>query len=115
MSYSVMSKEALTDLRNGLWAEYENKKGLGLNFSMARGKPSKDQLDLSMPMLNIIDENTKMVGEDKFDFRNYGVLSGIKEAKNLFAQILEVKPENIVIYGSASLTLMYDTISRAYI
>lgn len=115
MSYNDMSRAELSALHDELMAEYENKKGLGLSFSMARGKPSAEQLELSMPMLNIIDENTKMVGEDKFDFRNYGVLSGIKEAKKLFADILDVKPENIVLYGSASLTLMYDTISRAYI
>lgn len=115
MSYNDMSRAELSALHDELMAEYENKKGLGLSFSMARGKPSAEQLELSMPMLNIIDENTKMVGEDKFDFRNYGVLSGIKEAKKLFADILDVKTENIVLYGSASLTLMYDTISRAYI
>lgn len=114
MLYNAMSKEELLTLREDLQAKYEQKKGLGLNLSMARGKPAKEQLELSMPMMNIINENTSMIGEDGMDFRNYGVLSGIKEAKKLFADLLEVKPENIVIYGSASLTLMYDTISRSY-
>lgn len=115
MLYNAMSKEALLALREDLAANFEQKKGLGLNLSMARGKPAKEQLDLSMPMLTIIDENTPMVGEDGMDFRNYGVLPGIKEARKLFADLLEVQPENIVMYGSASLALMYDTISRAYI
>lgn len=115
MSYMEMTKEELLKLREELLAAYEEKKGLGLDLSMARGKPEKGQLDLSMGMLNIIDENTKFVGEDGMDFRNYGVLSGTKEAKKFFADMLDVKPENIVIYGSASLSLMYDTISRAYI
>ncbi len=110
-----MTKEELQKLREELLNEYEQKKGLGLNLSMARGKPSEEQLNLSMPMLNIIDNNTSMVGEDNMDIRNYGVLSGIKEAKKLFADILEVKPENIVLYGNASLSLMYDTIARAYV
>lgn len=114
MSYNKMTKDELVKLREQLIAEYEETKGLGLDLSMARGKPSKEQLDLSMPMLNIINESTPMVGEDGMDFRNYGILSGIKEAKKLFADLLEVKPENIVIYGSASLMLMYDTISRAF-
>ncbi|MBQ3124749.1 MAG: aminotransferase class I/II-fold pyridoxal phosphate-dependent enzyme [Clostridia bacterium] len=115
MLYNEMTKAELLELRNGLMSLYEEKKGLGLNLSMARGKPSKQQLELSMPMLNVLNDSTAFVGEDKFDVRNYGVLSGIKEAKKFFADILEVKPENIVLYGSASLTLMYDTISRAYI
>ena len=114
MLYNEMTKAELLKLREELMSAYEEKKGLGLNLSMARGKPSKSQIELSMPMLNILDENTNFVGEDKFDVRNYGVLSGIKEAKKFFADILGVKPENIVIYGSASLTLMYDTIARAY-
>ena len=115
MSYNELSREALLKLREELVNEYEQKKSLGLDLSMARGKPSKEQLEISMPMLNIIDEKTPMVGADKFDVRNYGVLSGLKEAKQLFADILSVKPENIVLYGNASLSLMYDTIARAYI
>lgn len=115
MTYSQLSREELLKLREELVTAYEEKKGMGLNLSMARGKPSKEQLELSMPMLKIVDENTKMVGEDKLDFRNYGVLSGIAEAKKFFAEMLDVEPKNIVLYGSASLTLMYDTISRAYI
>lgn len=115
MTYSQLSREELLKLREELMAKYEEKKGLGLDLSMARGKPSKEQLELSMPMLKVIDENTKMVGEDKLDFRNYGILSGIAEAKKFFADMLDVEPKNIVLYGSASLTLMYDTISRAYI
>lgn len=115
MLYNEMTKAELLELRNGLMSLYEEKKGLGLNLSMARGKPSKQQLELSMPMLNVLNNDTDFVGEDKFDVRNYGVLSGIKEAKRFFADILEVRPENIVLYGSASLSIMYDTISRAYI
>lgn len=115
MLYKDMTKAELLKLREELTAAYEEKKGLGLNLSMARGKPSKEQLELSMPMLDVIDENTQFVGEDKFDVRNYGVLSGIKEAKQFFANILDVKPENIIVCGSASLSVMYDIIARAYI
>ena len=93
MLYNEMTKAELLKLREELMSAYEEKKGLGLNLSMARGKPSKSQIELSMPMLNILDENTNFVGEDKFDVRNYGVLSGIKEAKKFFADILEVVGE----------------------
>ena len=115
MLYKEMTKAELLELRAELMSAYEEKKGLGLNLSMARGKPSKEQLELSMPMLDVLNNNTNFVGEDKLDVRNYGVLPGIKEARRFFADILDVKPENVVLYGSASLTLMYDTISRAYV
>lgn len=115
MLYKEMAKAELLALRTELMSAYEEKKGLGLNLSMARGKPSKEQLELSMPMLDVLNNNTNFVGEDKLDVRNYGVLPGIKEARRFFADILDVKPENVVLYGSASLTLMYDTISRAYV
>ena len=54
MSYKEMTKEELLKLREELLNEYEQKKGLGLNLSMARGKPSEEQLNLSMPMLLIV-------------------------------------------------------------
>ncbi len=114
MLYNEMTKAELLKLREELMSAYEEKKGLGLNLSMARGKPSKEQLELSMPMLDVLNKDTNFVGEDKMDVRNYGILPGIKEARKFFADMLEVKPENVVLYGSASLTLMYDTISRAY-
>ena len=114
MLYSEMTKAELLKLREELMSSYEEKKGLGLNLSMARGKPSKEQLELSMPMLDVLNKDTNFVGEDKMDVRNYGILPGIKEARKFFADILDVKPENVVLYGSASLNLMYDTISRAY-
>ena len=115
MSYKEMTREELLKLREELAAQYENKKGMGLSLNMARGKPETSQLDLSIPMLDEVDENTAFVGEDGMDVRNYGVLSGIREAKQFFADMLDVKEENIVIYGTASLTLMFDTIARAYI
>lgn len=115
MTYSQLSREELLRLREELMVAYEEKKGLGLDLSMARGKPSKEQLELSMPMLKVIDENTKMVGEDKMDVRNYGILPGIAEARKFFADMLDVDTKNVILYGNASLTLMYDTISRAYI
>ena len=114
MSYFNMEKSELIKLREELMTEYENKKSLGLNLSMARGKPSEEQLNLSNGMLSVVNENTEMIGEDGFDIRNYGVLPGIKEARKFFADLLSVKPSNVVLYGNASLTLMYDTISRAY-
>ena len=99
MSYNEMTTEELKQLREKLLAAYEEKKGLGLNLSMARGKPAKEQLDLSMPMLSIVNENTPMVGEDGMDFRNYGILSGIKEAKKLVDAHADTKLFVVGEYG----------------
>ena len=45
--------------------------------------------------------------------RKYGVLDGIKEAKQLLADMMEVPKDNIVIFGNSSLNIMYDTIARS--
>ena len=97
MLYNEMTKAELLNLREELMSIYEEKKGLGLSLNMSRGKPSEEQLELSMPMLDVINKDTQFIGEDKFDVRNYGVLPGIMEARRFFADILEVKAENIVL------------------
>lgn len=88
-------------------------KGLHLNLNMSRGKPCKEQLDLSMPMMNVLNSGADMKCEDGIDCRNYGVLGGIPECKRLLAEIIEVPDSNIIIYGNSSLNIMYDCISRS--
>ena len=80
---------------------------------MSRGKPAANQLDMTMDYLDVVNSQSAMKAEDGMDVRNYGGLDGIPEAKKLIADILEVKPENVIVCGNASLTIMYDTVSRA--
>ena len=80
---------------------------------MSRGKPSIDQLDLSMGMLDVLTSDMDLTCEDGTDCRNYGVLDGISEAKELLADMMEVAPDHIIIYGNSSLNVMYDTVSRS--
>lgn len=80
---------------------------------MARGKPGKAQLDMVSDMLSILTDPKDCVS-DGTDARNYGELSGLSAAKRLFADILGCKPEECFIGGNASLTLMYDTVSKGY-
>ena len=80
---------------------------------MSRGKPSVDQLDLSMGMMDVLSSDDDLTCEDGTDCRNYGVLTGIDEAKELLADMMEVNPSTIIIYGNSSLNVMYDTVSRA--
>ena len=92
---------------------YEDLKAQGLKLNMARGKPGKAQLDLVSDILTILADPADCVS-DGIDVRNYGELSGIPAAKALFADILGCKPEEVFVGGNSSLTLMYDTISKAY-
>lgn len=112
--YTDLSKEELQGVYNTLEKEYEDAKKLGLKLDMSRGKPAKDQLDLSDSMLAVLAQETNFVGEDKVDCRNYGVLDGIVEARKLMADVVGVDKDDIIVYGNSSLNIMYDTVARAY-
>jgi len=111
--YAEMTKEELQALRKQLAAKYREYQGKDLRLDMSRGKPSVDQLDLSMGMMDVLSSDMDLTCEDGTDCRNYGVLDGISEAKELLADMMEVAPDHIIIYGSSSLNVMYDTVSRS--
>ena len=110
---NAMSKEELLDYKKELDAKYLEYKAKGLALDMSRGKPSAEQLDISMDMLDVLDGNTELKGIEGVDCRNYGVLDGIKEAKDLLADMIEVSPDKIIIYGNSSLNVMFDTVARS--
>ena len=112
-SYMEMTKEELLQEKAALEAEDCKIKSQGLALDMSRGKPSAEQLDLSMGLLDAVDSKTVAVSENGTDVRNYGVLDGIPEAKRLIAEMINVKPENVIVYGNSSLNIMYDQIARA--
>ncbi len=112
--YAEMNKEELSKELVKLKAEYKKYQEMELSLNMARGKPCREQLDLSMGMMDTLSSDADLSCEDGTDCRNYGVLDGIREAKVLIGAMMENKPENIIIYGNSSLNVMYDTVSRAY-
>ncbi len=112
--YVEMNKQELNEELVKLKAEYKKYQEMSLSLNMARGKPCLEQLDLSMGLMAAIHSEADLSCEDGTDCRNYGVLTGIKEAKVLIGAMMENKPENIIIYGNSSLNVMYDTVSRAY-
>ncbi|MCQ2540478.1 MAG: aminotransferase class I/II-fold pyridoxal phosphate-dependent enzyme [Acetatifactor sp.] len=112
-AYQEMSKDELLALKNKLETEFENAKGMGLKLDMSRGKPCPSQLVMGMDILDVLTSESDMIASNGFDTRNYGVLDGIPEAKVLMAGIMGVKPENVIVFGNASLPIMYDTISRS--
>ena len=111
--YAEMTKEELTSLRAELKAEYKEYQAKGLSLNMARGKPCTEQLDLSMGMMDVLGSGDDLTCEDGTDCRNYGVLDGIREAKELIGDMMENPIDSIIIYGNSSLNVMYDTISRS--
>ena len=112
-AYKDLSVEELLSLKNELEAKFAEIKAKNLKLDMSRGKPSKAQLDLSMGMMDVLNSDENLTCEEGVDCRNYGVLDGINEAKQLLSDMSEVPKENIVIFGNSSLNVMYDTISRS--
>ena len=113
MSLKDMNKAQLEAFRDECKKEYEDFKAQGLKLDMSRGKPCAEQLELSMPMLDVLNSKSDLTDADGVDVRNYGFLTGISEAKKLFADLLGVEPANIIVGGNSSLTLMYDSVARA--
>ena len=112
-AYAELTREELLAERELVKARYEELKARGQSLNMARGKPSKAQLDMNGPMMDLLNSESDYTC-DGIDARNYGNLEGLPSCRKLFAELLDVKPENIFIGGSASLQLMYDTIAKAY-
>lgn len=111
--YTDMSLQERQAEYAAVQAEYEKLKAMGLSLNMARGKPSKAQLDLVTPIFSLLTKPEDFVS-DGIETRNYGEVSGIPAAKALFADILGCKPEQVFVGGNASLQLMYDAVSKAF-
>ena len=113
--YDQLTKDELNNLKVDLEKEIALLKKLNLKLDMSRGKPCKEQLDLSMDLMRVLDKHSNLICKDGTDCRNYGVLGGIEEAKELLASFMENKIENILIYGNSSLNVMYTMVMQAWI
>ena len=112
-AYKDMTKEELEREIKALKKEYKKYQDMDLRLDMSRGKPCREQLDISMGMMDALNSEADLSCADGTDCRNYGVLTGIEEAKVLLGDMMENNPDNIIIYGNSSLNVMYDTIARA--
>lgn len=111
--YQELSREELLSLKAELDKKYREAQAKNLRLDMSRGKPSAEQLDLSMEMMDVLNSSADLKDSEGVDCRNYGVLDGVKEAKELLGQMSEVSPDKMIIYGNSSLNVMYDTVARA--
>ncbi|MCI7469765.1 MAG: aminotransferase [Lachnospiraceae bacterium] len=114
MTYQEMTKEELLEERQSLQKEYDAWKRKNLSLNMARGKPSKAQLDLSNQLMDVLNSNSYFNDQTGTDCRNYGVGEGIPEAKALMGEMSEVSPDDMIIFGNSSLNIMFDSIARSY-
>ena len=113
MDYMALSAAEWQQEYDKVSAEYEGWKAKGLKLNMARGKPSKQQLDLVSGILTALTSAEECV-DSGVDARNYGELKGLESARKLFAEILGCKTSQVFAGGNSSLQLMYDTVSKAY-
>jgi DNA-binding transcriptional MocR family regulator len=86
---------------------YEALRQRGLRLDLTRGKPSTAQLDLSNALLDLPD---RVTDGDGVDVRNYGGLAGLREIREMFAELLWVDPDQVVAGGASSLTMMHDVL-----
>ena len=113
MQYCDMNRDELLKLKEDIEKKYLEFKSKNLSLDMSRGKPGRDQLELSMDMLDCLKKSEDYITVNGVDSRNYGCLEGIPEARTLMAELLDVKSNNVIIGGSSSLNLMFDYISTA--
>ena len=112
MGLNQFGNQAKIELRLELQKKYDQFKARTLSLDITRGKPCAEQLDLSLDMLTCVNQNHYKT-QNGTDCRNYGGLDGIPEAKTLFAEFMEVDPNEIIVGGNSSLNMMYNTILHA--
>lgn len=112
MQLDQASQEQLLQWEQELAGQYAAFQKAGLNLDLTRGKPSEDQLALSNALDGLLAGNYE--AQDGTDTRNYGGLDGLPELKALYAQVLGVKPEETLIGGNSSLTLMHQVMTFAH-
>ncbi len=113
--YKDLSKEELLKLKIELENKYDDMVSLNLKLNMARGLPSAEQLDMEADFFNTLNPSVNFISEAGIDCRNYGELIGIREARELMGDMMEIPADNVIVFGNSSLNVMYDTVARSMI
>ncbi len=113
MKYTELSQDALAAELASLRGIYDDFRAKELKLDMSRGVPSAPQLNLTLDMLHNLNTAESCKTDSGLDCRSYGTLDGIPEAKKLFADVLGVPTQNVIVFGNSSLNIMYDTVARA--
>ncbi len=112
-AFRELTREELLEQKDELERAFAVVKEKNLSLDMSRGKPSVAQLEMGMGIMDALNSTSSMKTQTGTDTRNYGVLDGIPEAKKLMADMMQTKPENVIVCGNASLPIMFDTVSRS--
>lgn len=110
-SFLSLSENKLLEKKEKLIKEYVEFKNLNLKLDMSRGKPGKEQVDLSMKLLDCINSKSDYKSQEGIDCRNYGGPFGLPEAKRLLAPLMGVNENDVIVGGNSSLSLMFDAVS----
>jgi len=109
-----MDSRQVSRRRQELLERYREFQIRKITLDMTRGKPCADQLDLSAGLLDCLGRKD-FKAMDGFDCRNYGGLDGLPEAKSLFAEYMGASPDELIIGGNSSLSLMHDAMTWAWV
>lgn len=117
MSYLQMDKTSLLNEKSVVEKKYTKYLGENLNLAMSRGIPNQKMIEITAAKFSAIDVYTNRIYKDGTDLGTYnqGLISGIKEIKKVFAEILSVNEDNLIIGGNSSLNLMFDMFSQLMI
>lgn len=111
--YTSLVSGEREELLSDLLAKYKEYCDKGLKLDLSRGKPNSDQLDISTGLMSVDMSREFCFSNSGFDCRNYGLLDGLPEMKEFFADLFGLCKDDIIIGGNSSLQLMYGTIARA--
>lgn len=113
MSLLDFDADQLAELAAENRAAYDELQSRNVHLNLTRGKPSGAQLDLADDLLALpgVDE---IHDADGNDVRNYGNLKGIRDLREIWAEVLGVDVDSIVAGDSSSLNIMFDLISWSY-
>lgn len=110
--YTMMDAEALQKELDTVKGQYTELRSQGLSLDMSRGKPAPEQLDLANELFGMVNAEKGFTSENGTDCRNYGGMDGLPEMKRLFAEILDMDPSLVIVGGSSSLNMMFDTVAQ---
>ncbi len=111
MDFMTLPKTELEKKKKELENAYHAFQAKKLSLNMARGKPGPEQLRLSDGLLNILDSKSNFQSSTGMDCRNYGMPEGLPELRSIFAQMMDVDSDHVILGGNSSLTMMFDTVA----
>ena len=112
--FQQLGQQELQEKKQQVQERYREFQAQNISLDMTRGKPCPEQLDLAMGLFDCAD-SSHYAAENGSDCRNYGGLDGLPEAKALFAELMEVGADEIIIGGNSSLNMMHDAFMRAMV